>query len=278
MPNFAMPAWADKYSAGTISAAQGYAAYAEYNCVDGSGDENGAIEERVPVQRPLLRPYASRTGTKETLRRMRELGWSLLVSASGAHRTESFEHYALDNGAWHAYRNGTPFDEVAFGRAVDKVGENAQFTVLPDQVAGGLASLEMSLDWLENRLRGFPGRLLIAVQDGMDIEMVRPYLNPMVGIFVGGTTPWKLRTLNSWCQLARRRGCYVHVGRVNSLKRIEACAQAGAMSFDGTSVIAFPDSIFKLSRGVLQSQSQGGLFNPWEQPLHEVDYDCEWTL
>lgn len=278
MNDFTSPDWITAYSAGQrISAAQGRAAYSTYYCVDGQGDDDLAIDELVVPNAPLLRPYASRTGTKSTLANMRDMGWSILVSAAGVLRTEGFEVWGVDNGAWSAFQQGKPFDEDAFSRAIDKVGEGAQWVVLPDIVAGGMASLELSLKWLD-RLKGFPERLLIAVQDGMTPDDVRHYLGPMVGIFLGGSTEWKLATMNAWGQVARRRNCYFHVGRVNSLKRINACAQAGADSFDGTSVIAFPDSIYKLTHGVLAGQHQQSMFNPRTHALAEVDYDCQWTL
>src|SRR5690606_18776467 len=98
---------------------------------------------------------------------------------------------------------GKPFDELAFGRAVERLGESADWIVLPDIVAGGMASLEFSLRWLE-RLKGIPTRLLLAVQNGMEPDDVRELLSPAVGLFVGGDTQWKLATVNTWGHLARR--------------------------------------------------------------------------
>lgn len=172
---------------------------------------------------------------------LREAGWRLIVSARGVLRTEGFP-YALDNGAWTAHQRGEPFDEGAFGRAVDLLGEGADWTVLPDIVAGGLHSLEVSLSWLDR----VPGERLIAVQDGMGPEHVLPYLGPSVGIFLGGSTEWKLATMRRWGELAREAGCRYHVGRVNTRRRIRMCVEAGAHSFDGTSVTRFAASLPKL--------------------------------
>ena len=119
MNEFQIPAWVTPYRDGQrTSAAQGAAAYMEYYSVDGSADDDNEIEERMVPHAPVLRPYASRTGTKATLAKMREMGWSLLVSASGAHRTENFSEWALDNGAWSSYLQGKPFDAVV-ARAMD---------------------------------------------------------------------------------------------------------------------------------------------------------------
>lgn len=184
-----------------------------------------------------LVPYASRTGTRRNLAALREAGWRLLVSAAGRLRAEGFP-YALDNGAWTAFSQGRPFDDRAFVLALRKLGSGADWTVIPDIVAGGPASLEMSLRWMRQVLDESP-RALLAVQDGMTTDDVRPFLGDRVGIFVGGSTDWKLATLPVWCELGREVGCWVHVGRVNTRKRILACSGSGATSFDGTSASRF---------------------------------------
>ena len=51
-------------------------------------------------------------------------------------------------------------------------------------------------------------------------------LGARVGIFVGGSTPFKLETMPAWGELAREIGCWLHVGRVNSGRRIRDCHAA----------------------------------------------------
>ena len=117
-------------------------------------------------------------------------------------------------------------------------GDRADWVVVPDIVAGGMRSLEFSLGWM-GRLTGLR-RLLLPVQDGMTEEDVRPHLSAGVGIFVGGSTDWKWSTVARWAALARSVGCYCHVGRVNTERRILECARAGADSFDGGQFSMFP--------------------------------------
>jgi hypothetical protein len=191
-----------------------------------------------------MQSYASRTGTQRNLATLREAGWRLIVSATGVLRNEGMP-YALDNGAWTAFQQGQPFDERRFWVALEKMGEGADWIVLPDIVAGGQKSLDYSLAWL-HRLRGLPTKVLIAVQDGVTPDDVRDYLNPMVGIFVGGRTEWKEATMHQWGSLARRTCCYLHVGRVNSARRIRLCAAAGADSIDGTSASRFSKTVRRL--------------------------------
>lgn len=140
--------------------------------------------------------------------------------------------FALDNGAWSAFQTQTDFNEAAFLSAFDRFGALADWCVLPDIVAGGLASLNFSLGFLD-RCRG-AGLLLIAVQNGMRPGDVSRYLGRQVGIFIGGDTQWKEETAAVWGGLAADRGCYLHMGRVNSQRRIRIAQAAGCDSVDGS--------------------------------------------
>ena len=194
--------------------------------------------------------YASRTGTRHNLDVLRDHGWRLMVSAQGALRSEGFK-YALDNGAWHSFQQSRPFDCVKFRRALDLLGSDADFVVAPDIVEGGRESLLMSCAWLDE-LRQRCRLVLIAVQDGMTPDMIRPLLAQDVGLFIGGSTQWKERSLPGWGRLARDARAYLHVGRVNSRRRIKLCALAGADSFDGSGPSRFAKIIPTLDAEVRQ--------------------------
>lgn len=265
-----LPDWAKPYASGErIGWAQATMAYADYFCVDGSADDDLSIDERIDMIRPPMVPYASRTGTRRNLEGLRRNGWHLIVSATGVLRTEGMP-YAIDNGAWTAFQQGRKFDEDAFMRAIDKLGEGADWIVLPDIVAGGRASLDYSLLWME-RLRGIPTRLLLAVQDGMEIADVKSHLSPAVGIFVGGSTEWKTATAGAWGSVARRRNCYLHVGRVNSVRRIRLCAAAGANSVDGTSASRFAVTLPTLDA----ASRQADMFSATDESLCDAQRATE---
>lgn len=159
-------------------------------------------------------------------------------------RNEGFP-YALDNGAWGAHQRGEDFPAEPFTRTVKKLGAGADWVVAPDIVEGGLDSLRVSIGWL-SWLRSRCKRILIAVQDGMTEKDIRPLLSDRVGVFVGGSTDWKLQTLDTWCRLARDCGAWSHVGRVNTARRIRRCLAAGATSFDGTSASRYAVTCSKL--------------------------------
>lgn len=270
------PSWLAPYRDGQrIGHAQGMLAYSEYLCCDGSADSDPEIEERVCAQRTPMVPFASRTGTKRNLAAMRENGWGLLVSAKGVLRTEGFKNVMLDNGAWSSFQAGEDFDELAFGKAFDLLGEKVSMVVLPDIVCGGMRSLELTLKWMEN-LKGYGGKFLIAVQDGMVPDDVRQYLNPSCGLFVGGSSIWKTKSVHAWGVLARRRRCHLHVGRVNSSRRILLCSAAGAHSVDGTSASMYSKTVAPLSAAVKYGEDQGDFLSPNGQEFYDTPYDCAW--
>ncbi|HEY4037785.1 MAG TPA: hypothetical protein VGM15_03105 [Burkholderiaceae bacterium] len=178
-----------------------------------------------------------------------------MVSAKGVLRNEGFA-YALDNGAWHSYIQARPFDRVAFLKAVEMLGRDADFIVIPD-IVGSSESLAFSLGWLDT-LADYK-KLMLPVQDGMTAQDVTPWLSERIGCFVGGTTEWKLRTMAMWAHVAHAAGAECHVGRVNSVYRIRACAAAGVDSFDGSNASRYAVNLAKLdvSRRIADLFAQG---------------------
>lgn len=181
-----------------------------------------------------MKGYASNTGTRRNIAALREANWGILLTPEKMTLREGVSH-ACDNGAWGAHQQGTAFQAAPFERLVERHGASSDFVVVPDIVAGGMASLEFSLSWL-HRLRHLK-KLLLPVQDGMDVRTVSAVLHgaPSLGIFLGGSTEWKLRTMFQWGIVAATLNRHYHVGRVNSARRIRLAAEAGADSFDGTS-------------------------------------------
>lgn len=216
----------------------------------------------------LMIRYAARTGTGRNLRRLRQFGWRLMISARGVLRTEGFL-YALDNGAWTAFQERLKGKRAtaapclrSFTIAVEKLGADADFIVVPDIVEGGAASWALTRYWLRRLRRDRRLRrplLLIAVQDGYDPWTIARYLGPRVGIFVGGSTDWKLATFPSWQRLARACGAYCHVARVNSGKRAKACDIAGVDSIDGSGPSRFEKCLLQVEQGIECPDIEGAI-------------------
>lgn len=185
--------------------------------------------------------YASWTGTRRNLRALRSHGWRLLMSPDTLRRCkgktaprwpdDTPAPYALDNGAWGCFQAGKPFDADAFMWAYQRIGSGAEWIVAPDIVGGGRASLALTCAWLPKLQHP---KILIAVQDGFEPADVGPLLDGGRGIFLGGSTEYKLESMPMWGRFCRSRGCHFHVARVNTIRRVRAAQFAGAHSIDGS--------------------------------------------
>jgi len=146
--------------------------------------------------------------------------------------------YALDNGAFVSWDKGVEWDAEAFVkhcdseallRSADRIKlfmEKPLWIVVPDLVADRLATLAKWAEW-EPKLRQYRCPLAFVAQDGMSPKDVPSDADV---IFIGGSTEWKLANIHRFCQTFPR----VHVGRVNTLRRLWLCCDAGAESCDGT--------------------------------------------
>lgn len=208
--------------------------------------------------------YASRTGTRRNLDALAAAGWGILLSATGSHCLPAGFPYMLDNGRWSLFQmqqgvTPVPFPgypeecddlerliDVRFSQLLERYGAGADMIVIPDRVACP-SSLHVSLYWMDC-LAELGRPLLLPVQDGMRPEDIRPLLGADIGIFLGGSTEWKLQTMRMWGRLARDVGCRYHVARVNSAQRIEAARQAGATSIDGSSATRYAETVQPLDR------------------------------
>jgi hypothetical protein len=158
-----------------------------------------------------------------------------MVSRAGAWRTEGFSRICIDNGAWADFRAGRAFDEDAYEKFLDWLPVTPDWIVLPDIVAGGARSLALSLRYL-NRCAAVAPLCLLAVQDGIEPADVAPLVGPGLGIFLGGSTEWKIERMQAWGQFCAERKLYYHVARVNSTKRMFLAIASGADSIDGSSL------------------------------------------
>ena len=93
---------------------------------------------------------------------------------------------------------------------------------------------------------------MLAIQDGMTREDVAPYLAQGVGLFLGGSTEYKLASCRAWGAVAREAGASFHVARVNSARRAARAREAGATSIDGSGPSRFKDALRRIERGVRQ--------------------------
>lgn len=127
------------------------------------------------------------------------------------------------------------------------------FIAVPDVVANAILTIiRYLLLWWLIRLLGYPTALV--AQDGLERLpwKIALWVLPYSALFIGGSTEWKMSPAADYCiQQAKRRGKWVHVGRVNSQRRIRHFKMMEVDSVDGTSLTYAPDRDFWVFQKVL---------------------------
>src|SRR5271166_3209831 len=149
--------------------------------------------------------------------------------------------WAADNDCYRA------FDPCAYVRMLDRIAstpEGCLFATVPDAVADAIATARLfELWWRAPARRGLPAALV--AQDGL--ERLDGWLATawprMDALFIGGSTGWKLGPhAERLASAARERGKWVHMGRVNSARRIRYAASIGCDSIDGSKWVRWRDA------------------------------------
>ena len=153
--------------------------------------------------------------------------------------------WAVDNGAF------SGLDPVRFRRLLRRVAQHSRclFIVCPDVVGDAKETLRLFDEW-EEEVRATGQPVAFVGQDGAE-NLDLPW-DRFECFFVGGRKPergreWKLsRAASDLCHEAKRRGKWVHVGRVNSLRRMRAVFEGNmADSVDGSSASMFGDTYIR---------------------------------
>jgi hypothetical protein len=165
---------------------------------------------------------------------------------------ESYERYVplynwigIDNGC---FSRPDAFHLKSYLGMISRVAgmtERISFATAPDvfDIVAGRgnwpATLAKSLPVLPLiRKAGAPAAIVL--QDGATSKTV-PW-GEIDAVFVGASTRWKLsEACRQICLDARRRGKWVHMGRVNSLRRMRLANRFRCHSVDGT-YLRYPDS------------------------------------
>lgn len=168
---------------------------------------------------------------------------SLLEHSVGAMLTPYSQRNAPEEWTW-AADNGcfsSRWDEGAWlsWLSSKESPQDALFATVPDVVAdhhGTRARWEQ----YHSIVRDLGYRPAFVLQDGAHVDDL-PW-DTMGALFIGGTTDMKLSDLaRSIVDEARARGKWVHMGRVNSRRRIQIAFEWGCDSVDGTYLAFAPD-------------------------------------
>lgn len=134
-----------------------------------------------------------------------------------------------------------PGDDAYLRWLVDRIEHRSTcaFVTAPDVVGNAAATLARSLPMLP-KIRGLGYPAAFVGQDGLE-DLVVPW-DEFDVFFIGGTTEWKEGpAAASLVTEAKRRGKHVHMGRVNSRRRLLLAHEIGCDSVDGTYLAFGPD-------------------------------------
>ena len=166
--------------------------------------------------------------------------------------------WCADNGCF----NDATFDLTRWwGWLQDNAydARNCVFAVAPDVVGDADATLQRSWFWLP-LIRHLGYRAAYVAQDGLTPQTT-PWGEFDV-LFIGGTTEWKLgKQARAVVAEARRRGLYIHGGRVNSYRRFRYMETIGCDSVDGTYLTFGPEiNLPRLETWLRRSDAEPFLF------------------
>lgn len=201
-------------------------------------------------------------GTPPELRgEVARLGWGYMLAPAAGVRLGLVDSlpWAADNGCFTTAWNAETW--TAWLRAMMPARERCLFAVVPDVVADAAAT-RARWDEYKHIPRSLGYRLAFVTQDGCTTAMV-PW-SEAGAIFTGGSTAWK-RSEPAFALIgvARSRGLWTHMGRVNSQRRLRAAYAGGYASCDGTYMAFNPaGGVRRLGEFLVQLRRQGRLEVP----------------
>jgi len=159
--------------------------------------------------------------------------------------------WAGDNGAF------SGFEEDKFTAMLAKhwwAKDRCLFVTAPDVVGDHAATAELFREW-EPRIREYGYPVALVAQDGLTPDTT-PWPD-IDAVFIGGTTRWKLGADAAHIlQEARLRGKWLHMGRVNTKRRLIYAAALGCDSVDGSGWSRFPRAMLDRHGSLLRSLSK----------------------
>lgn len=194
----------------------------------------------------------------DRLAALRSVGAMLTPRNGGLSVLERFPCWAADNGC---FASGDKFVLEKFYRWLDRVPRSrCLFATAPDVFPDAPATLRRSLPVLP-RLRDLGFKAAFVFQNGADFI---PW-DEFDAMFIGGTNEWKLGLrVRELVVEARVRNKWVHMGRVNSERRMRYASLIGCHSVDGTG-LKFRNR--NSHKGVDGVREIGGWFNQGVLPL-----------
>jgi len=166
-------------------------------------------------------------------------GLPAMVTPRMRQEPPSGQPWAADNGRYASPHEYSDDGYLAWLAKMEPHRDRCLFATAPD-VVGDAAATRLLSEPMVERIRQAGYRAAWVAQDGL-VSDDCPW-DTFDVLFLGGTTGWKLS--EAAADLSREavaRGMWVHMGRVNSLRRLKIAASFGCGSVDGTFLRYGPD-------------------------------------
>lgn len=177
--------------------------------------------------------------------------------------------FAIDNGAY------SGLDRNAFFRCLKKHEphkENCLFVAVPDIVGNHRRTDDLYYFMTQDeRMHPWNEQWCYVAQDGIEDSRIDWYA--IKRLFIGGTDKFKdSSAAHDVVKCAKAMGIFVHVGRINSVKRFRQYDELGADTCDGSGVCKYDWMLEKISVE-LGRKPAPTLFDGEEEREYPQDYD-----
>jgi hypothetical protein len=178
---------------------------------------------------------------------MTAAGLGCIITPAQGNRLPPVTAWCADNGCGPG-RDGTPGGGYPGDRAYlawlshmsAQGGRRCLFATAPDVLGDAAATIARSAPFVYRIRAWFGLPVALVAQDGLEhLDVPWPWFDVL---FIGGSTAWKLGpAARALTAEAKARGKRVHMGRVNSLRRLRYADAIGCDSADGTIIAWAPD-------------------------------------
>jgi hypothetical protein len=211
--------------------------------------------------------YLANPSTPRVRRAMAAGQVGAVMSPAQGNRLPADALFAIDNGCGpgkggqpgSGYPGDRPYLEFLSHLSAQS-RRRCLFATAPDVLGDAAATIERSARFVYRVRAWFGLPVALVAQNGLeDLDVPWSWFDVL---FLGGDTAWKLGpAARALTAEAKARGKRVHMGRVNSLRRLRYAAAIGCDSADGTYLAFGPDANLPRLLGWLRDvHGQGVLF------------------
>ena len=204
------------------------------------GSEMARVKYLTGVSNPAVRAIAHE----------HQVGLLITPDTHYEKQVELFPFFAVDNGMYGlaARHQEEKFDADRFFTWLNQLPRTALFVAAPDQLhfvsfdggksevpVGDAAATIAQFAQYATRIRAMGFKVALVGQDGMESMLDLIDWSLVDAVFLGGSTAWKLCAgAAQLAAAAKAQGAHVHMGRVNSGRRLAYAQSLGCDTADGT--------------------------------------------